>query len=105
MFLMAIGYPASAVLRTSPPPRGARPVPRGRPVGHRWPRLGVSRVAYAFLVYMLPPIPRCSGWEYASRTPHDRISLPRYGSRVGLHIVLFKACSAYRGRDGHYWPP
>src|SRR6202158_2946858 len=26
-------YPASAVLRTSPPPQGARPVPRGRPVG------------------------------------------------------------------------
>ena len=28
-------YPASAVLRTSPPSQGARPVPRGRPVGHR----------------------------------------------------------------------
>ena len=27
-------YPASAVLRTSPPPRGARPLPRGRPVDH-----------------------------------------------------------------------
>src|SRR6202158_2287162 len=26
-------YPASAVLRTSPPPQGARPVPRGLPVG------------------------------------------------------------------------
>src|ERR1700693_1548471 len=28
-------YPASAVLRTSPPPQGARPVPRGLPVGRR----------------------------------------------------------------------
>src|SRR5580693_7097080 len=28
-------YPASAVLRTSPPPQGARPVPRGPPVGRR----------------------------------------------------------------------
>src|SRR6266480_4589553 len=28
-------YPASAVLRTSPPPQGARPVPHGIPVGHR----------------------------------------------------------------------
>ena len=28
-------YPASAVIRTSPPPHGARPVPRGRSVGHR----------------------------------------------------------------------
>jgi len=27
-------YPASAVLRTPPPPHGARPVPRGIPVGH-----------------------------------------------------------------------
>src|SRR5258708_10813182 len=24
-----------------------------------------------------------------------RVSLPRYGSRVGLHIVLFEACSAF----------
>src|SRR5712664_690795 len=28
-------YPASAVLRTSPPPQGARPVPHGLPVGRR----------------------------------------------------------------------
>src|SRR5215468_8294495 len=27
-------YPVSAVLRTSPPPQSARPVPRGLPVGH-----------------------------------------------------------------------
>ena len=33
------------------------------------------------------------------------ISLPRFHYRVGLHIVLFEVCSAYRGRDGHYWPP
>ena len=25
----------------------------------------------------------------------SRISLPRYGSRVGLRIVLFEACSAF----------
>jgi hypothetical protein len=84
-------YPGSSVLRTPPPPQGARPVPRGRPVGHPWPRLGASRVAYAFLVYMLPPIPRCSGWEYPSLIPPSRISLPRNGSRVGLHIVLVES--------------
>src|SRR5207253_3637150 len=28
------------------------------------PRLGASRVAYAFLVYMLSPIPRHSDWAY-----------------------------------------
>src|SRR6266567_861158 len=28
------------------------------------PRLGASRVSCAFLVYMLPPLPRRSGWAY-----------------------------------------
>src|SRR6476646_10231466 len=44
---------------------------------------------------MLPPVPRCSGWAYSSLISPDRISLPRYGGRVGLHIVLFGACSAF----------
>ena len=44
---------------------------------------------------MLPPIPRCSGWVSSSLISPSRISLPRYGSRVGLHIVLFEACSAF----------
>jgi hypothetical protein len=44
---------------------------------------------------MLPPIPRCSDWAYSSLIQPGRISLPRYGSRVGLHIVLFEACSAF----------
>ena len=35
----------------------------------------------------------------------NRVSLPRFHVRIGLHIVLFEACSAYRGRDGHCWPP
>src|ERR1700719_1394360 len=43
-----------------------------------------------FLVYMLPPIPRCSDWAYSSLIQPSRISLPRYGSRVGLHIVRFE---------------
>ena len=46
-----------------------------------------SRVAYAFLVYMLPPIP--------GRTLAQRFSLPRYGSRIGLHTFLFEACSTF----------
>ncbi len=77
------------------PPRGARPVPPGRPVGHRRPRLGASRVAYAFLVYMLPPLPRRSGWAYYFARSPNRVSLPRKGHRVGLRIVLFEACSAF----------
>ena len=58
-------------------------------------RVGASRVACAFLVYMLPPLPRCSGWAYSSLISPSRVSLPRKGHRVGLHIVLFEACSAF----------
>jgi len=88
-------YPASAVLRTSPPPQGARPVPRGCPVGHPWPPLGASRVACAFLVYMLLPLPRCSAWASSSLISPRHISLPRKGRRVGLHNDLFEACSTF----------
>src|SRR5712671_5224529 len=44
---------------------------------------------------MLPPLPRCSSWAYSSLISPSRISLPRKGCRVGLHIVLFEACSAF----------
>src|SRR6476469_11012244 len=44
---------------------------------------------------MLPPVPRCSGWAYSSLISPSRSSLPRFGGRVGLHIDLFEACSAF----------
>src|SRR6516225_8840541 len=44
---------------------------------------------------MLPPLPRCSGWAYSSLISPSRVSLPRKGRRVGLHIVRFEACSAF----------
>src|SRR5208282_5930130 len=44
--------------------------------------------------------PGAASGRIASLTSPSRVSLPRYGSRVGLRIVLFEACSAYRGRDG-----
>src|SRR3954447_8824732 len=44
---------------------------------------------------MPPPIPRCSSWAYSSLISPSHFSLPRYGRRVGLHIVLFEACSAF----------
>ena len=45
---------------------------------------------------MLPPVPRCSDWASSSLiSPSRNISLPRNCSRVGLHIVLFEACSAF----------
>ena len=59
------------------------------------PRRGASRVAYAFLVYMLSPLPRRSGWAYSSLYFAQPYSLPRKGCRVGLRIVLFEACSAF----------
>src|SRR6185312_5148849 len=49
----------------------------------------------AFLVYMLPPLPRCSGWAQSSLVSPNRVSLPRFHVRIGLHIVLFEACSAF----------
>src|SRR5271167_3654244 len=91
-------YPVSAVLRTSPPPQSARPVPHGRPVGPVIPdltTLGASRVARAFLVYVLPPLPRCSDWASSSLVSPSRVSLPRKRRRVGLHIGIFEACSAF----------
>src|SRR6266513_754508 len=44
---------------------------------------------------MPPPIPRCSSWAYPSLLSPSYFSLPRYGSRIGLHIFLFEACSAF----------
>ena len=44
---------------------------------------------------MLPPVPRCSGWASSSLISPDRFSLPQFGGRVGLHIDLFGACSAF----------
>src|SRR6266480_6917319 len=44
---------------------------------------------------MLSPLPRRSGWAYCFAHSPIRVSLPRYGSRVGLRIVLFEACSAF----------
>ena len=39
--------------------------------------------------------PGAATGRISSLTPPSRISLPRYGSRVGLRIVLFEACSAF----------
>src|SRR5215469_1725362 len=46
-------------------------------------------------MYMPPPVPRCSGWAYSSLVSPNHVSLPRFGGRVGLHIDLFGACSAF----------
>src|SRR5271157_2019149 len=46
-------------------------------------------------MYVLPPLPRCSGWASSSLTSPSRISLPRKGRRVGPHIGIFEACLAF----------
>lgn len=42
-----------------------------------------------------PPVPRYSSRASSSLVSPGHISLPRYTSRVGLHVVLFEACSAF----------
>ena len=44
---------------------------------------------------MLPPLPRCSSRASSSLISPGHISLPRKRRRVGLHIFLFEACSAF----------
>src|SRR6202023_814683 len=44
---------------------------------------------------MPPPLPRCSGWASSSLVSPNRVSLPRFHVRIGLHIVLFEVCSAF----------
>ena len=59
------------------------------------PRHRASRVACAFLVCMLSPLPRSSDWWCSSLVPTRHINLPRKGDRVGLRIVLFEVCSVF----------
>jgi len=63
--------------------------------GRPRPRHRASRVACAFLVYMLPPLPRRGDGRSHCAHPFRRVSLPRNGSRVGPRIDLFEACSAF----------
>src|SRR5215470_11077827 len=44
---------------------------------------------------MPPPLPRCSGWASSSLISPRRVSLPRKGRRIGLHIAIFEICSAF----------
>ena len=86
---------AQRTLRARPSPPSARPVRHRSPVGRPRPRQGASRVARAFLVYVLSPLPRHSHWRYCLAHPSSGISLPRKGRRVGLCIFLFEAYSAF----------
>ena len=58
--------------------------PKGPSRASGWSSLttpGASRVACTFLVYMLSPLPRRSGWAYSfARPTHPYLMLPRFAS-------------------------
>ncbi len=103
-------YPASSVLRASPPPCPARPVPRGMPVGACAPPPGLP---------VLPPSPSCThaAANTPAETPGARVArfpdascLPRNngGSASALcfsrparrSLALRPACSLSRPKGG-----
>jgi len=92
------------VLRASPPPQVARPVPRGRPVeGHAPSPLGVSRVALDLRVqaccrhYPGGPLGRIArGTVYSNRAlARQRLRPSPSQCKVGAHIGRFEACSTF----------
>src|SRR6202043_3067039 len=88
-------YPASAVLRPSPPPQRARPVPRGRPVDHPDHALGLPVLRALSLCTCCRHYPGAAAGR-SLRSCHPTVSaFPGRGRRVGLHIDLFEACSAF----------
>src|SRR6266487_1443654 len=88
-------YPASAVLRTSPPPQGARPVPRGIRLVIASHTLGLPVLRTLSLCTCCRHYPGAAARRTRRSASPSRISLPRKGCRVGLRIVLFEACSAF----------
>src|SRR5712692_3077467 len=84
-------YPASAVLRTSPPPQGAQPVPHGLRLVIADHALGLPVFRALSLCTCCRHYPGAACGRTASLTSPSRISLPRKGRRVGLRIVLFEA--------------
>ena len=98
-------YPGSTVLRASPPPQAARPVPRGRPVeGHAPSPLGVSRVALDLHVptcrrhYPGGPLGSDRSWDglFQPFPIHPQRQRPSPSDcKVGVHIGRFEACSTF----------
>src|SRR4029077_7826107 len=89
--------PASSVLRASPPPQAARPVPRGRPVGSRTRRPGFPVLRTSSLcrhAVALTPVGTREGMNSLPRITSRRRPSPHH-CWVGSHVELFGACSAF----------
>ena len=88
-------YPASSVVRTSPPPRPARPAPRGVPVGACHATDGCSRVASIPLFHACRrQYPGGSG-RCSRRSLPGRWQRSPFYRRVGFRITRFEACAAF----------
>ena len=83
-------YPASLVLRTSPPPRAPGPSLAGVRLVIPDHVAGLPVLRALSFMYVLPPLPRCSDWASSSLFSPSRVGLPRKRRRIGLHIVLFE---------------
>ena len=93
-------YPASSVIQASPPPRPARPVPRGIPVGACHTTDGASRVALLFPLSCMPAANTPAGAaqcvpSLSSRPPCRSSPFPTAGSTPTLHT--------FRGLLGVLW--
>ena len=93
-------YPGSPVLRTPPPPRAARPGPRGRPV--EFPRLatrGFPCCVGSPCAGMPPPIPRWNPGSVSRREGNPSVSrddgLPRIATGSASTSPCFGACMAF----------
>ena len=89
-------YPASSLIRTSPPPRTAQPVPRRLPVGSFvLPPCWVSRVAAGLrCAHVLTTTPAIRTGCFLRSLPTPCQPSP-YFNRVGVRIALFEACSVF----------
>jgi hypothetical protein len=78
-------YPASSVVRASPPPPSARPVPHGPPVGTLHHAKGLPVLACVSLVHMPSPLPRRSDWVLVSLASPAVSAFPAWVSGSAAH--------------------
>jgi len=94
-------YPTSTLIRASPPPRTARPGPRGLSVGATRPhRRGFPCCVGSPCTGMPPPIPRWNPWSVSRREGYPpRVSrdggLPRVATGSASTSPCFGACMAF----------